>query len=1405
MFDKYIKIVESFKQNQISKIIERSNTKIFEILYSKHVSQRIIPYFHNKSVPFTDYELDPDNISQIKKLINALYYARLTVLDLESVDLRDSSRNFKDLKLLYSRTINYAYEASFLATHLDVDLKDMFHEEFAILLPLLSQIQNFAEQHNSDKTAIVKALEPIPLAYKSGEITGIAIDQVQPMSSNVDYNFLTQFSAVLPSYIEKLTLSIQQYSSQIKENEPKLNKEKLDELQSSALNLLNEIENLKGNSIFVSVKFLNYIHIIGNIITLSSSALEQIGELSESSQDLIRDKLAQLKYTILPTLFGLVDKIEDNAMLKPGTLSVPLMEKVKVLYDALLYLPKKAIDFKIKGEELLDIEDSRFIELRLEMSYKRIDKANKSLYQIQKVQDAFKRFFAILNDPAHKNLCLYQLPTEVKQELIGYYKLLKPYMSKCDLDLDKLIINKLKSTGKEEWSSFLGRPYRWAKNKLPTDHISFVLAKQKTLENLISKDENSQLFHIHLNKDLIDSVLKQANLVLFPYSGQTSVYAIDESLPLQIEPEIEKKLKLTKEEIKRVHGAYSRFALIIKNQLVSKSTPIERNLLINNLSEKNKEECRDLYQIFQPYFISAISSELQNSAKNFKKYLANLFKNDPINNEEAPSTAQFQSLDDNIQSFFTRINFEWADKEEFQEIFDAYSRFSTLLKSQIEKKSELFDNVLVLNHLDSNIKKECRKLYKIFQPYIQFAIPPKQQVITEQVEHYLSDFFSNKTIDILDAPSISSFLKLDKNILQFFSKWIDKSKNYYDMTNHRFLNENETNALRNRRVKEDKLHFKTIENDKILKNVKQLTATQALELGQWYRNKHTKFLVSQVAYGQFIDLINYQIDKNPSIRTNILLLNGLNPVLKEQCRNLYNIFQPYFLDAVPSEKKEEGLKIDKYFVDILSNRAINENEPPSIQQFLVLNEQIQDFLINTASEWDNRSLAYYNLAQEKFILENDKAPLEHNTNTREHYVIQNTNYSKSLHEFRISLFAVTKLFNKAMHAELKPQNSGAPFPEMEDYNQRLSQSRQVCALKDIFNSLYHLEGIILELEKLNNKSSKSMYVINLVQAYGHINEINSLSKRLLSDPHLGFIARELLHKAQTLYASFQEHSNAYQVEPEQVPYGSESVTYNSLWYVLNAFYISPKHIRALKNNSDLSTEELKDLHIHAKKASMFIEKLINNSDSYFKLFLQTPKMIYLYQEMTKKLNEFTSTAHDVVLNNLDQIRTTIFTPMLMEADHWEDKLGLKPGSLSGSLRNITDEFYKGLLHPLDLNSKKHISLVYDKDPLANRTKIVKKQIKHTKKYLKKIDKEYADIENLYRCYIAYQSSDNIWTREEELQKNETKLREAYKKALPKLSKLKLDKKIEIEASQYPEDHVLDDLCNLGLEDYDPHF
>jgi hypothetical protein len=1150
MIAEKIKLLESIKQRQYSKLIALIHDRVIDTLKSPHFNSRLAPYLskmNKEGIPFTDYDLDPDNISQIKKLINALYHGRQAVLDIEAIDLNINSVDLKqfnktkeNLSLLYTHTTHEAYQACYLLTHLDVDVREMFGEELQLLVPILGQLQTFVEDHSEDTKKFAESLRTYPLSYKIGEVTGIAVEQMQPNSGDLDYKFLTQFSADLPGYINKLTGFIRKYSYEIMEKEPALDNTHLQELQTSALTLLNELENLKTNSVFLPLKVINYIHIISNIITLSMSSLEQIEHFSDSSQDVIRDNLAQLKYVVLPSLFGLVDKIEDNTMLKPGTLSIPLMEQIKPLYELLIYYASKPVDFQEKGEELLSIEDSRFVALRLEQTYKRIDQANKALFKVKKAQDALNQFYEILENPQYKDVAIHQLPQEVKIQLISHYKILRPYMTKLDYDLNDRLIDSLQ--GPETWTSYLAQPWRWLRGTLPADHVSIIVAKRDGLQNLISKKRATQQFHIDLNMDLIDSVNKQTNLVLFPYSEKTNVFAIDEKSAL-------------------------------------------------NITDTTK-----------------------------------------------------------------------------------------------------------------------------------------------------------------------------------------------------------TNLV-----------FRTDKGNTLLTNPKQLNADQALDLYQYYRNKREKFLVAKNAYDEFNTLLKKQSLTLPKTKNGVLRLDRMDKSVKDQCRNLYNLFQPYFINGIPEELRASVLSFDKYLVHSFTDQTSSSGSP-SIDMFAQLNEHFQIYFTEIDLSWGKKSRIYERLAQEKFAEESNALALEHDKaiGKRGHHLIQHTNYSKGMNEFRTNLNQILTLFNKSMQAELKINTSGLPFPELGDPEKLARQSKQVLALKRIFNGMYHLEGIFIELEKLDNRSAETLYMYHLLQAYGHIEEIINITQEVAADPHFGLIGRELFENAQTLIATFQEHSDAYQVSPLEVPH-DEAVTYNALWYVLNAFHIAPKHIRSLRNNNYLTAEELNELHLNAKKTTVNIEAIIKSSGSYFQLFLQTPNMYFLYRDLSSRLNEFVTTSHDTVIHNLDQFRAKIFTPMLLEADQWEDKLGLIPGTVSGPLKQLTDEYYKGLLHSVKLDSKTHIGMICDKAPLEKRKTVTDEKIVHVKQQLAKLDANYKHINDLFEKINSYEqlSGGLVPASQMIIEFSRKNLLETYKKALPKLAQLQ--KKIKVDPTTTPKSEALDALLNSQLEEYVPHF
>ncbi|MFT4058701.1 MAG: hypothetical protein QM652_04035 [Legionella sp.] len=1284
---------DQLTDKQFTELMEEGNNNLLEIQHywngyhydltkRRFLTAEETQAFLQKEIPFSNFDNEPDNISQIKKLINALYYARKTFMDLELIDLQGNLGNLFDLYTLYKDTIESAYQASYLATHLDIDLYDLFRAELDFILPQLAKVQEFAYNYSHEQS---KKIKINPLSYKVGEISGITADQMRPIGKDVDYNLLTSVGASLPDYLSKLTKSIKEYSSQIKEHEPTLNQEKLDELRDISVHLLNDIQQLQGNNLFVPLKLLNYIHIINNIITLSKNTLAQAGHLTESSQDLVRDKLAQLKYDLLPQLFGLVDKIEVNAMLKPGTLSTPLMEKVKELYDAVLFLPRKAIDFETKGAELLSIEDSQFIELRLELAYKRIDKANKILYKNQKVKDAAKEFFNRLSQKEFQNSSLNQLSTKTKEKLIQHYKIIKPYMERINPHLSDIIISSLLSSENESNKSRLGSFRDWLSGSLSEDHITVITEQQSSLENLLTKEVDSQLFHIRLNKELIRFVQTESDLILCPYSNKTNVYILDEALALDIDVN-ETKFTFDHHEFDALHHSFPKL-----NQLITQ------------------------------------------------------YKTQP--NEQA--------------------------------------------------KNEL----------------------KALHPYLIYLVPIDQKANARRLTHYLTDLLAQKETDASNQLTNEQFTELmekgNNHLLEIKCHWNNNS--HYDLTKKRFLTAEEAQTF----IQIEKLKKQFIQENGyfvLAENTEEmLTADQALQLREWYRDKDNKLAGIQKKYAGFKVLL-----RTNNVLENLLLIGSLTEETKEKLRRSYCTLQNYFIDVIPLEDRQQALEFDRSLVALLTNKTLEDPQTaPTYVAFQNLDGLFQQFFSQAKKDLHKNFQKYSSLTERKFISENNEAKLTPSINNeRAQYLLKHTNLSKSVNNFRTALGKMVQLFNEPMREELKPQADGIPYPEMEDPNTLLSQCKQVRAIKDIYNGLFHLEGIAIELEKLpdenlNSSSSNSLsvktqkgrYVYYLFQEYNHIIQIKELSKRLVDDPHARLITQELMRKAHALYAAFQGQTGEYQIDSDQIDVPGK-VQYNSIWYTLNAFYISPKHIRALNNTNYLTAKELDHLHQRAKNATLIIEELIRNSNSHFKLFLQSPNMLILYKELKQKLNEFSTTGRDAVLNNLDKIRSTVFTPMLKEADLWERELGLVPGSLSEPLRGITNEYFKGLLHSLKLDSQKHIDLVCDSKPLEQRIAVVTQNINEIRAQQEEETQYFAEISILHqlmqeykRLMQGYKHFDDV---PEKVVSLETRIRykqnitQTYKAVLPKLCKLIQAQQVNIAPSTNEKDHLFDALCNKDL-------
>nr|HAT8714562.1 hypothetical protein [Legionella jordanis] len=1042
MFERYLQILDEFKERNIAQFLKDLRDKFISSLSHPYFSPKAKIFFNRvnkEGEPFTDFAEEPKQIVQIKQVINALYHAQLAFEDLQSVDLRSLKNAPKDLIKLYSKTIEHGYKASSLLTNLDIDFTEILGSNIQQrALEVLSIIEAYTDEQKNSALEWSTKLKDYQIPYNTGWASGVAIDQMTPNGGNFDYDFLAQFGAVLPGYIQQLTLSLQKLAPQISTFQPTMDKAKLEELQEAAFKLLKSIENLQSGDIIVSFKALNYIKIVRQIITLSMSTLEQIGYMNESSQIVVRHNLRQLKYEYLPILFQLIDRLEDQALLNPGTLSRPLMEKIKPWYELLGMYASKIVDFSMGDEELLSLENPGFIECRLAQTRQRIASAKWNLHKNAIDQKAFSDFFSIVENRNFIGYSVFNLPAEVKTSLAREYLFLHPYIKAIDPELATAILQELAS--ENTWGRQISRAYNWVTRKPGALALTTLLGLKEELQNKLAREKATHLSHVELNENIITAAV-QDNTLVFPHTP-SQIPCINEAIILGLDPQAKPP-----------------------NLIQFNSTA--DSIRVANPEQLSAEQSRKLYEYYS------------------------------------------------------------TERCKFKEVQAAWTEFSAYVKND--------PNLSAIP--DAETKAKLRRAYALIQPY------------------FLSTFLGNpRTAAHQDAAIIT-----------------------------------------------------------------KLSETPLL-----------------------------------SIKTRRLPLSIL----------------------------------------CFSNERIR---------------RLNSKLVFLASNLKSNSQVFKNLAKRKYSLavESSQPKVEEHENKRAHFVLKHTEYSKAIADYRSSLQKLTDIFSNTFKQQFQPQSKGIPFPELEDRKLILAERSQVIALKRLFNSLYHLEEICLELESLDNTSAQWRYVSHLIQAKNHADELFNLAKGLATDQHFAILAGELKEKALAIYAAFKKQQETYVVASEEVhlqavPEQEKAVRYNGLWYSLHTFMIIPEHIKAALNNKHLLEETKQHIDKRAKQASINIERIIEESNSYFKLFLEAPTMYSLYKELKQKLKDFTTISHSAALSHLEELNEDLFVRILLEADAWEEKLGLKPGLLADPMKAMLDEFYRGLLEPLQLSSQEEIGLISTLAPISHR-------------------------------------------------------------------------------------------------------
>lgn len=131
---------------------------VHPVLRKIQFSPELVNYFkvqNNTGAPFSNFECEPRQVSQLKKLMNALYYCELAFKGLENLDI-DTPTKYLKLPPKIKDAVENAYKAIRLATKLDVDLHILFEPQLAALGPVFFL---FKQMMPKEKWASVKLFD----------------------------------------------------------------------------------------------------------------------------------------------------------------------------------------------------------------------------------------------------------------------------------------------------------------------------------------------------------------------------------------------------------------------------------------------------------------------------------------------------------------------------------------------------------------------------------------------------------------------------------------------------------------------------------------------------------------------------------------------------------------------------------------------------------------------------------------------------------------------------------------------------------------------------------------------------------------------------------------------------------------------------------------------------------------------------------------------------------------------------------------------------------------------------------------------------------------------------------------------------------------------------------------------
>ena len=382
-------------------------------------------------------------------------------------------------------------------------------EETAELQNVIAQYQTMRNNDADSTRAFLVVLKTFQrflgrdyhpeLSFQAGHAAGFAIRHMYSEDGQWDANVFSQFSADLPRHLDMLTTLINSNNSSITQYAPHINGEQLRALQKEATQLLKTLKQTKRlangsslNPLYQMYKIINYAFLIQKIFRLLSTTLTQVGQLNEAYQEALRDILKLIKEECIPLIWKHAAHLEVEFILKPGTLTVPVLSYINTYFSLLTDNIKNLGDFKFLGEHLLVVEDSEFIQKCDDILQNMQQESAIAQEQIIWANDANELFFRKITSGDNAPISLQT-----------HYAWLSPYVEQIDPQLDITLIRALKSS-----QSFNPQP-------------ELMASLYTRLKAHLTKLQNTEELRAQQCEAMRRTLTNHTNLQLFPYQNLT--------------------------------------------------------------------------------------------------------------------------------------------------------------------------------------------------------------------------------------------------------------------------------------------------------------------------------------------------------------------------------------------------------------------------------------------------------------------------------------------------------------------------------------------------------------------------------------------------------------------------------------------------------------------------------------------------------------------------------------------------------------------------------------------------------------------------------------------------------------------------------------------------------------------